>query len=201
MKALILSPYPGALSQAIHASGDHFIARTDPINLNFCLDHQIDFIISYGYRHIIDEPILNHFDLKAVNLHISLLPNSRGSHPNFWSIAEGAPTGVTIHLLDKGLDTGNILFQKEVDINHDVHTFSTSYLLLRREIERLFFINWSYIKRAECRGWHQQGKSTYHRSGEIKQWMDCLPQMWDTPIRLFKQLAFDKSSILDKSVP
>lgn len=197
MKVLLLSPYPEALSKALKESEDMFVTRSEPIDLSFCLDNQIEFLISYGYRHRISEEIINQFHLKAINLHISYLPYSRGSHPNFWSIAEGSPTGVTIHLLDKGLDTGNILFQREVFIDHDMHTFATSYQLLQNEIERLFFINWAYIRRSECSGWRQQGRSTYHRSAEIERWLDYLPHKWDTPIALFKQLAGNKPGTLN----
>lgn len=200
MKVLLLSPYPEPLAQAFHDYGDYFLVRTDPVSLDFCLANEIEFIVSYGYRHIIGDAVINQFPLKAINLHSSFLPCSRGSHPNFWSIAEGSPTGVTIHLLDKGLDTGNILFQREVDIDHDIHTFATSYRLLRHELERLFIVNWVYIRRSECPGWRQQGVPTYHRSADIEQWMDCLPQMWDTPIGLFKQLAMDKTSALNSSM-
>jgi hypothetical protein len=200
MKVLVLSPYADALSECFHNSGDCFLVKTDQITLDFCVDNGIEFLVSYGYRHIIDPTVIQHFSLRAINLHISLLPYSRGAHPNFWSIAEGSPTGVTIHLIDKGLDTGNILFQREVEIEHDVHSFATSYELLCRDLERLFVVNWSYVRRSECGGWSQQGKSTYHRSSEIDKWLDCLPQMWDTPIRLFKQLAAYKSRVLDSTV-
>ena len=194
MKILLLSPYPHALAEALHEAGDSFIAKSDPIDLDFCLNNQIEFLVSYGYRHMISASVLSHFPLKAVNLHISLLPYARGAHPNFWSIAEGSPTGVTIHLLYEALDTGNILFQREVCIDHDLHTFATSYRLLSRELERLFLRNWHYIRRSACWGWRQEGGSTYtyHRSAEIEQWVDCLPQMWDTPIHLFEKLARKK---------
>ena len=193
MKVLILSPYPDSLAQPLHELGDYVISRSDTIDLDFCLNNQVEFIISYGYRHIISDQILSHFSLRAVNLHISFLPYARGAHPNFWSIAEDSPTGVTIHLLDKGLDTGNILFQREVYIDRDLHTFATSYQLLCSEIERLFTINWCYIRRSEFCGWRQEGKPTYHRSAEIDQWRDCLPQMWNTPIRLFEDLATQRA--------
>ena len=202
MKALLLSPYPDSIGTALHEAGDSFVTNSGPIDLDFCLDNRIEFLISYGYRHLISNSILGHFPLKAVNLHISLLPYAHGAHPNFWSIAEGSPTGVTVHLLDKGLDTGNILFQREVHIDHSVHTFATSYHLLCVEIERLFCMNWHYIRRSECCGWRQDRESmyTYHRSNELGQWLDCLPQMWDTPISLFKELADQKTSFEDPCI-
>jgi len=189
MNVLVLSPYPGAVGQAIHDCGDSYTATSDSIDLEFCVGNRIEFLVSYGYRHLVRSEVLRGFPLKAINLHISLWPYARGAHPNFWSIAENAPTGVTIHLMDDGLDTGNILFQKEVYIDHNKHSFATSHKLLRLEIERLFKLNWRYIRRSECSGWRQQGNASYHRSTDIERWNDCLPSGWDTSISIFKQLA------------
>jgi methionyl-tRNA formyltransferase len=49
-----------------------------------------------------------------LNTHPSLLPYSRGKHPNFWSIVEGVPFGVTLHLIDDGIDTGDIIAQRAI---------------------------------------------------------------------------------------
>lgn len=200
MKVLLLSPYPDALANTLQEEGDSFTCTSDAVDIDFCISNRIDFIVSYGYRHRIDNTILDYYPMKSVNLHISFLPYARGAHPNFWSIKEGSPTGVTIHLLERGLDTGNILFQKEVCIDHDIHSFATSYRLLCREIERLFIINWKYIRRAECAGWRQEGEFTYHRAAEIEPWLSCLPQMWDTKISLFEQLASEKSGLNEPSM-
>ncbi|HEU0028894.1 MAG TPA: formyltransferase family protein [Ktedonobacterales bacterium] len=53
----------------------------------------------------------------ALNAHPSLLPENRGPDPLFWMFHEGAQeTGVTVHLMDEGLDTGPILAQRRVDV-------------------------------------------------------------------------------------
>lgn len=57
----------------------------------------------------------------ALNVHPSLLPALRGPEPEFWAIRLGVrETGVTIHLMDEGLDTGPILVQRPVPIPPDV---------------------------------------------------------------------------------
>ena len=71
-------------------------------------------IISFGYRHKINEDILRK-KKKIINLHISYLPYNKGAHPNFWSFAENTPSGVSIHKVDRGIDTGNIIYQKLLD--------------------------------------------------------------------------------------
>jgi methionyl-tRNA formyltransferase len=55
--------------------------------------------------------------LGALNAHPSLLPENRGPDPLFWTFHDGArETGVTIHLMDAGFDTGPILAQRRVEI-------------------------------------------------------------------------------------
>ena len=193
MNILLLSPYPQGLLPALAELKDSWIVRTKPLSRDFCLEKGIDFLVSYGYRHILTKEVLELFPRKAINLHMSILPISRGAHPNFWSIAEGMPSGVTIHLLDEGLDTGNILIQHEVQIDQTVDTFSSSYIALSRAVEGLFRLNWRYLRTAESSGWRQQGVATVHRSIEIRQWLDCLPESWDTPISRFQRLAAMRS--------
>ena len=73
-----------------------------------------DLIISFGYRHILSSNFINNCGCPIVNLHISYLPFNRGAHPNFWSFYDNTPSGVTIHLINEGIDSGPILFQKKI---------------------------------------------------------------------------------------
>lgn len=69
---------------------------------------------------IIPESILNYPKLGTIQYHPSLLPNHRGGSAINWAIINGeARTGVTIFWPDKGIDTGPILLQKEVEISPD----------------------------------------------------------------------------------
>ena len=108
--------------------------------------NNINFIVSYGYSKIIKKDIIEAYKDSIINLHISFLPFNKGAHPNLWSHIEKTKTGVTIHKIDEGIDTGEILFRKEVIINTQKHTFNSSYNLLRKEIEILFQKNWGKIK-------------------------------------------------------
>src|SRR6202043_2221553 len=57
--------------------------------------------------------------LGCLNVHPSLLPANRGPEPLFWTFREGVTrTGVTIHVMDEGMDSGDILAQESIDI-HD----------------------------------------------------------------------------------
>lgn len=77
-------------------------------------------IIVVGYGRIIPQWMIDLPRFGNLNLHASLLPKYRGAAPIQWAIAEGEPTtGVTIMRIDAGLDTGDILLQRELSIDPD----------------------------------------------------------------------------------
>lgn len=76
-----------------------------------------DFLLVVSYGEIIDESVLKIPKFGAVNIHASLLPKYRGASPIQESILSGdAKTGVTWILMNKQLDSGNIIAKSEVDI-------------------------------------------------------------------------------------
>jgi methionyl-tRNA formyltransferase len=76
-----------------------------------------DAIIVVGYGRIIPQWMIDLPRLGNLNLHASLLPKYRGAAPIQWAIASGETvTGVTTMRIDAGLDTGDILLQKEIPI-------------------------------------------------------------------------------------
>lgn len=78
---------------------------------------QPDAIIVVGYGRILPQWMIDLPRLGNINLHASLLPKYRGAAPIQWAIANGeSTTGVTTMHIDAGLDTGDILLQREVPI-------------------------------------------------------------------------------------
>ena len=78
---------------------------------------QPDAITVVGYGRMIPEWMLELPRLGNINLHASLLPKYRGAAPIQWAIARGeTATGVTTMRIDAGLDTGDILLQKDTPI-------------------------------------------------------------------------------------
>src|SRR5262250_2382090 len=74
-------------------------------------------IIVVGYGRIIPQWMIDLPHLGNLNVHASLLPKYRGAAPIQWAIAEGETlTGVTTMRIDAGLDTGDILLQRESPI-------------------------------------------------------------------------------------
>ncbi len=73
-----------------------------------------DICLSVLFGYIVRPPFISLFPKGVVNLHPAMLPYNRGANPNVWSIVEGTPAGTTLHYIDSGVDTGDIIAQKAV---------------------------------------------------------------------------------------
>ena len=79
-----------------------------------------DVFVVVAYGKLLPESILNLPKKGCLNIHASLLPQYRGAAPIQWAIIDGMKkTGITTMLMDKGLDTGDILKQYEISIDKD----------------------------------------------------------------------------------
>ena len=80
-------------------------------------EHGVELVVLAGYMHLLTRPFLDRFPDRIVNVHPSLLPAFPGAHAIADALAAGvATTGVTIHVVDEGLDTGPILRQERVPV-------------------------------------------------------------------------------------
>jgi methionyl-tRNA formyltransferase len=126
-----------------------------------------DLVISFGYKHILSKELLLNTDAPIINLHISYLPWNRGAHPNFWSFYDGTPSGVTIHLVDEGIDTGPIIYQKKVNFDKFNTTFAETYNILITEIENLFRKNINTLLERKFKTKEQSKNGTYHCTNQL----------------------------------
>ncbi len=162
---------------------EHLVNKhQDKLDVDKIEKNKYDFLISFGYRHIIGDEILTRFKDNAINLHISYLPWNRGSDPNFWSVLENTPKGVTIHQLESGIDKGKILYQKKVSFENN-DTLKISYKKLMNEIVILFIANWKNIKSKKVDPIKQKGPGTYHRSSDKNSYLHLLTNGWDTQLK------------------
>ena len=153
-----------------------------------------DFIISYGYKYILKAPLLERYKNKVINLHISYLPWNRGYHPNFWSFYDDTPKGVTIHLIDEGIDTGQILFQKVVNFAPHEDTLANTYDRLRREIEELFMDSWGEIRSKSVHPLKQNDSyGSFHYKKDLEKYWTQLPREWSTQIKKVEGLRGEHS--------
>lgn len=141
-----------------------------------------DLFVSYGYRHIITSDMLKRMKRAPINLHISLLPWNRGADPNFWSWLDDTPKGVSIHLIDEGVDTGSLIAQASTVFMQE-ETLKTSYETLEEHVEELFDMVWPQIRMNDFVLKDQIGTGTVHKKQDLEKFRDKLDRKgWDTPV-------------------
>jgi phosphoribosylglycinamide formyltransferase-1 len=79
--------------------------------------HGVDLVVCAGYMHLLTDSFLRAFPQRIVNVHPSLLPSFPGTCAIDDALAAGVEvTGVTVHLVDAGIDTGPVLEQRQVPV-------------------------------------------------------------------------------------
>ena len=100
--------------------------------LSILREKNIDFIVVVAFGQLIKENLLKAYENKIINLHPSSLPKYRGSSPVQYTLLNGdKKTHASAMLIEKGMDSGDILSQKEVEINEDDDFTSLSEKLSR----------------------------------------------------------------------
>ncbi len=134
---------------------------SDRLDASWCLYQNFDLTVSYTYRYILTEDVINALGNNAVNIHNSFLPFNRGSDPNIWSILDGTPRGVTLHYIDSKVDHGAIIVQTIVPIRVG-DTLKTSYDALDSAAKALFRTAFAYYPFWREMAKQSLGSGTYH---------------------------------------
>jgi phosphoribosylglycinamide formyltransferase-1 len=80
-------------------------------------EHGAELVVLAGYMHLLTPSFLDRYPNRIVNVHPSLLPEFPGAKPIEEALAAGVETtGVTVHLVDEGVDTGAVLRQEQVPV-------------------------------------------------------------------------------------
>ena len=80
-------------------------------------EHEVEWVILAGYMRLIGNTLLSAFANRIVNIHPSLLPSFPGKDAIGQALEHGVKvTGVTVHFVDEGMDTGPILSQAAVEV-------------------------------------------------------------------------------------
>jgi phosphoribosylglycinamide formyltransferase-1 len=92
-------------------------AERDLVLAGWLEEHGVELVVLAGYMHLLTPPFLQRFPGRVVNVHPSLLPRFPGAHPIEDALAAGVDvTGVTVHYVDDGVDTGPVITQEEVPV-------------------------------------------------------------------------------------
>jgi len=83
-----------------------------PVHIDKVISLNPDLIVAYGCS-IIEDPLLDAFDGRILNVHLGLSPYYRGSGTNFWPLVHKKPefVGATFMYMDRGIDTGEVIHQ------------------------------------------------------------------------------------------
>ena len=195
MKKILLLGYNSdqtSLIDKIKLHKKNWIIKQTQKKIDLNTAKKFNSIISFGYKHIINQNIIDNLKYPIINLHISFLPYNRGAHPNFWSFAENTPSGITIHEVDSDIDTGKIIYQKQIDFellkNKQTLTFSKTYNVLKNEIENLFLDNIDDIINQEINSTKQIGKGSYHNKKDLPKLLKTWEQNIYQTVLIYKKL-------------
>src|SRR6266566_2998562 len=93
-------------------------SERDLVMATWLEEHDVELVVLAGYMHLLTAPFLSRFPGRIVNVHPSLLPAFTGAHALDDALAAGVETtGVTVHYVDEGLDTGAVIAQEEVVVD------------------------------------------------------------------------------------
>lgn len=85
--------------------------------IHFLKQYELDVAAVYSMSQLLPSEVLNLFPRGVINAHPSKLPAYRGPNPYFWTFYDGCyETALTIHYLDSGEDTGDIILQEPVSL-------------------------------------------------------------------------------------
>lgn len=133
------------VKMAIEEEGDSVKIYSKETQLEEFDADNIEFIVSYGYRYLMKRALVERYRGKTINFHPSFLPWGRGYNPNFWSQVFDFPTGVSLHLIHEGIDTGDVFCQRE-HYFEESDTLRTSYYNLQTSMLSLFAKSWRDIR-------------------------------------------------------
>ena len=131
------------------------------------LDPEIGISALFGY--ILRPEMLRLMPAGCINIHPALLPYNRGTYPNVWSIVEGTPAGATVHYMDAGVDTGDVITRLEVSVE-PIDTGESLYRKLERACVDLFKETWPLVQSGRPpRLAQDKGAGTTNRVEKVKQ--------------------------------
>ena len=121
--ACVVSSRPGApgVERAARAGLRVTVTADADETADFLDRHDVELVALAGYMRILPARFLERFPGRVVNVHPSLLPAFPGRTAIADALAHGVRvTGVTVHLVDEGVDTGPIILQEAVEVPYDV---------------------------------------------------------------------------------
>lgn len=142
------------------------VLTPDSVNTDEFIDilkeKEIDFIVVVAFGQLIKENLLKEFKNKIINLHPSSLPKYRGPSPVQFSLLNGdKTTHASAMLIEKGMDSGDILYQKELEIQDEDDFTSLSEKLSKIGSQAILYSLLNYNDLIEKRIKQDDEKATF----------------------------------------
>lgn len=132
-----------------------------PDFLERCRNNGVELIMSVSPTQIFKEGLISLPKYGCLNTHSAMLPKYRGLYPTYWAMASGEKTmGVTIHCIEKGIDTGKIVVQAEIAIPERT-TLDHMLTLTKLKGAELMLTAVQQIAEGTAKSWYPTEKGTY----------------------------------------
>lgn len=129
--------------------------------LQHCRQMEIELIAAVSPSQIFKEELINLPEHGCINIHTAKLPEYRGLYPTYWAMTSGEKTaGISIHYIEKGIDTGKIILQDEVDIPVNT-TLDHMLTVTKLKGAELLVKAIAQIAEGKAQPFYAQGKGSY----------------------------------------
>lgn len=127
----------------------------------------LEYIVAIHFPYIFPSDVLALPRVGVLNLHPAFLPYNRGWHTASWAILEGTPIGATLHYVDEGVDTGDIVHQRRIEVEPDDTADRLYHRLKRLELD-VFREAWPSLEAGSIRRTPQpSGEGATHAKVEL----------------------------------
>lgn len=157
-----------------------------------------DFVVCSGYHLRIPESICDQLNGRIINIHAGCLPWARGIGLTLFSVLLNYPLGTSIHLIDPGLDTGDLLLEKRMHVL-PTETLRTLYTQMLNNVNNLFVEFLDQLASGEATRVPQSpiNPRAYSRTRtEFENVLEVCPDGYDTQLRDVETLASAMQCIL-----
>ncbi len=145
--------------------GDLF--RTDK-GVELLSELNADYILGVHFPYIVPKKVLEIPKKGVLNLHPAYLPFNRGWHTPSWAILDDKPYGATLHFMDEGLDTGDIIHQKQIKLLPE-DTANSIYKKVKKLEFEVFKKAWPLIENnTVIRKKQNPNEGTAHKKSDLK---------------------------------
>jgi methionyl-tRNA formyltransferase len=154
--------HQAGLTPLVFSSSPQFLECINSSQIKF------DVGLLLWWPHIIKAPLISIPAHGFINTHPSFLPYNRGKHYNFWALVEEAPFGVSLHFINEGIDTGDVIAQRRIYYDWEDNGASL-YSKAQENMIEILKETYPKIRGLDRIARHKQNLSlgSFHLSGEI----------------------------------